>query len=641
MLDPDNRHLLVDALKPPTGMVLDRAVGTSFTLDLQALLLAPVSFAVFGAAALDSNQGSDPLALMEAVRRHADRITVFCQAGCIAVPRRLQPVLAWLEDSVVPVAPPPGHLFHPKVWLLRFVDDDGRQLHRLLVSSRNLTFDSSWDTIVRLDEHRDGGEPHDNEPLARFVRSLPGRAVQRVSPERVEEISDLAASVGGVRWELPEGASELHFWPLGMGGARPDLTGDRLLVVSPFLSVDKVLDLAKHGEKHVLVSRADAIDEVGRAALAGYEETWVLDADTVPADHEGPAGEIDAPAAGPDAEATDGQQADGDAPDDTAVQALGEIERPGTILNGLHAKVYLVERGRRAHLFTGSANATGAAFGGNVELLVEVVGDTKNWGVDAMLDAKGHKATLRDMLRRHRPTQPEPSEPSELDQLGYRLDSLVRRIAAERFTVTLAADGDEYALRITSDGPMPEIVDGVTVTMRLASVGEGTRLHATLAGGMPLDHTPGSVTLAGISSFLVVTATATHDGTELTSSALVNAQLVGAPADRKERILTSAIKNTDDLIRYLLFLLHDLSDDTQLDALMARYGIGGSSWNQAGEIPLFETMLRALARGGRTLDHVAERLADICATDEGRDLLPPGFDAVWGPIDEVRAEMSR
>ena len=47
MLDPDDRHLLVDALKPPPGMVLDVAVGTTFTLDLQALLLAPVSFAFF------------------------------------------------------------------------------------------------------------------------------------------------------------------------------------------------------------------------------------------------------------------------------------------------------------------------------------------------------------------------------------------------------------------------------------------------------------------------------------------------------------------------------------------------------------------------------------------------------------------
>ena len=92
MLDPDDRHLLVEALKPPPEMTLDIAVGTTFTLDLQALLVAPVSFALFSATAPGGE--SDSLALLEAVRRHADRITIFCQAGCIAVPRTLQPVLA-------------------------------------------------------------------------------------------------------------------------------------------------------------------------------------------------------------------------------------------------------------------------------------------------------------------------------------------------------------------------------------------------------------------------------------------------------------------------------------------------------------------------------------------------------------------
>ncbi len=40
MLDPQDRQLLFDALRPDPGMVLDRAVGTSFSLDLEALALA-------------------------------------------------------------------------------------------------------------------------------------------------------------------------------------------------------------------------------------------------------------------------------------------------------------------------------------------------------------------------------------------------------------------------------------------------------------------------------------------------------------------------------------------------------------------------------------------------------------------------
>jgi hypothetical protein len=43
MLDPEGRHLLLDALRPPPGHELDVAVGTTYTLDLYALLTAPVA----------------------------------------------------------------------------------------------------------------------------------------------------------------------------------------------------------------------------------------------------------------------------------------------------------------------------------------------------------------------------------------------------------------------------------------------------------------------------------------------------------------------------------------------------------------------------------------------------------------------
>ena len=41
MLSPYERTALFDALRPPPGYVLDQAVGTSFTLDLEALLTGP------------------------------------------------------------------------------------------------------------------------------------------------------------------------------------------------------------------------------------------------------------------------------------------------------------------------------------------------------------------------------------------------------------------------------------------------------------------------------------------------------------------------------------------------------------------------------------------------------------------------
>ena len=57
-----------------------------------------------------------PFRVLEALRRYADRPTVFVQAGRIAVPRPQQFLLSYLDDSIIEAAAPTrGGLFHPKV----------------------------------------------------------------------------------------------------------------------------------------------------------------------------------------------------------------------------------------------------------------------------------------------------------------------------------------------------------------------------------------------------------------------------------------------------------------------------------------------------------------------------------------------
>jgi len=46
-LTPETRVLLTDALRPPAGYRVEAAVGTTYSLNLTALLLAPLSFALF------------------------------------------------------------------------------------------------------------------------------------------------------------------------------------------------------------------------------------------------------------------------------------------------------------------------------------------------------------------------------------------------------------------------------------------------------------------------------------------------------------------------------------------------------------------------------------------------------------------
>src|SRR5438034_8824379 len=106
MLEPEVRQLLLDALRPPAGYELDQAVGTTYSLDLMSLLAAPLGFALFDREAADGRLIADPISLIEAVRRSADRIDIFCQAGQIAVPSEHRAIMTYLESSIHQVVPP-------------------------------------------------------------------------------------------------------------------------------------------------------------------------------------------------------------------------------------------------------------------------------------------------------------------------------------------------------------------------------------------------------------------------------------------------------------------------------------------------------------------------------------------------------
>ena len=149
-------------------------MATTFTLDLSAALVPPLAFVARGPSA-STNQVS----LLTAVRSISDRIDIFCQAGQIAVPRTSSRLIDFVEPMVHAVREPrPGHLFHPKVWFVEYVAGDGTPAYRLVVQSRNLTNDASWDAVLSLDRRPAARvATSGNRPLVRLLLSLPSRAV--------------------------------------------------------------------------------------------------------------------------------------------------------------------------------------------------------------------------------------------------------------------------------------------------------------------------------------------------------------------------------------------------------------------------------------------------------------------------------
>ena len=85
------------------------------------------------------------------------------------------PLLA-ARTIIVEVAAPKGGAFHPKLWALASCREaEGRPVRlRLLVLSRNLTRDRSWDLALTLDGIVGKRTTAANKPLVELLHRLPG-----------------------------------------------------------------------------------------------------------------------------------------------------------------------------------------------------------------------------------------------------------------------------------------------------------------------------------------------------------------------------------------------------------------------------------------------------------------------------------
>jgi hypothetical protein len=216
MLSPDARSLYTAALTPPPGFVFDAAVATTFSLDPSTLLTIPLHLALLGRGR-EEVMLRDPIALLEALRRTADRVTVYAQEGRLLVPGTSHILYGLLEKVIWEVRAPNGGAFHPKLWALRFVDPLNTEpsLLRLVVLSRNLTADRCWDLALQLEGHVGRKNVAEGREIGEFIAALPTLCARPIAKERREEAERLGDEIRRTRWELPAGFEELRFHVLG------------------------------------------------------------------------------------------------------------------------------------------------------------------------------------------------------------------------------------------------------------------------------------------------------------------------------------------------------------------------------------------------------------------------------------------
>lgn len=602
MLRPDERSHLMHLLRPPAGYSFSLAVGTTFSLDLLSALMLPLSFAFFDREQANGELSANPLALLEALRRYGDRFTIFCQSGQIRLPSKYPPLVTFLEPCIYDVgARDEEGVFHPKVWALRFVREDGDVRYRVLCLSRNLTFDRCWDTAVVLD-----GELTDrsnaisaNHPLGDLFESLPSLTTTRpITGERRQDILRVANELRRVRFDWPEGfdGSQCRFWVGGLNGPSHPFPSrrDKSLIVSPFLSTSILSEfIESSGETH-LISRHDTLINVPSDVLQRCKSVHYL------------APEL--------AEESD---------EETTVESQRDA------LSGLHAKLFVVDRGWDASIFSGSFNATTNALEHNVEFMVELVGKRSQVGVDQFLRQAANETSFSDLLQPFRTDELITEVDATARQLDHLLLAAKKAIAASRpkLVVTSTDEKDIFDVRLELTRSLA-LSEGITEVIAWPISQQASR-------ALPVSKqvTFSRLSFAGLTPLTAFRVVAQAGGVRAEVTFVMNLKLEGAPADREDRVLHSLIESRDKLLRYILFLLLSGNEASSTGEMSKFLDPDADARQRSAPLPsLLEAMLRALSEGAAQLERVAALLEALRRGPNSSELLSVEFQSVWEPI---------
>ena len=611
MLPPDSRTTAFELIRPPSGYRLDFAVLTTYTLDLEALLVLPLSVLVHPDGGLEELL-ADPLRLHQAIRDAGDRVHAFVDEKGIAIPRGARSLYSMLESSVHPVRAPNRGAFHPKVWVARFtaVDETAEDLLRVAVLSRNLTFDRSWDVALASEALlRSRRRVAASRPLHDFLVALPQLATSRIPQGIVARVEELADQVTRTAFPAPDGFdSPIEFHAIGLSRRRrswsPPSSGYRTLAVAPFANqtgLDAVSRLG--GDDRILVSRQEELDKLSEDVLAEWNEVFVL------------------------SDTAQGEAEDGPAETDEDDSGTGADARP----SGLHAKMIAVEHGWDVTWSVGSANLTSAAYAGsNVEMMASVTGKkgrkggASGYGIDRFLDGGFQKLCVP-----YQRVEPETVDPRVTDARA-RLEAARDALVDAALRVTCVSESDLWTLTI--DGvALP--ADDVEVAVWPVSVPEdqACRLPEPLRWRLPVAR------LTAFVAFRMSVPVRGVDDIRMT----LRLPAEGMPEDRIHQLLRTLLDSPEKFLRFLRALLGGL--DAVLGwAKDVGEGNGKGDWGVGGGgETLLDDLVRTASREPERLEPVRRLIDDLRKTDEGRRIVPDELFAIWMAVEEALAPEPR
>ena len=579
---------------------LDKAVGLTYSLDMEALMGIPLCLGMHGE--MTTGQKNNPLYVLEAIRRTGKKLSIFCNAGCIIVPKTESRLYALLEDSIHEVRMPNyKNNFHPKLWILQYHNiHDGSLMIKIVTLSRNLTFDQSMDVAVDMEGFVGSKINPKNQPIAdllTFVSQFDSNKNRyKILIENIRRVES---------FELLDCFDDYEFHPFGIYGKnengikRIPLSEHRkspremfrdcyaLFVVSPFLSESVIGDLlddySKNPEsapvKRCLITRDTSVTRRIYDAFnrRGDDGVWTIN------------------------------------PALSSNDALEDGDTFGYVNRDVHAKIFFTDKYNESKkLYLGSLNASNNAFDHNVEFLLE-------------LSYKPYHASYESVRDDFLPVDDEKNGCPFVQMTGF--DEIEKADEESKVDFREAVYGVKSAEVISCEGSFSIKVycdhafDGITIRPFYVKTNIKTLTEEVVFEG---------ISLSNLSNMFILS----KDGEDC----LIRLEVTGMPSEeREDAIFNDIISNRPMFMTYMRYLLdEDFYDSISFEELFSQSRDAGDNpegYGFAVEPDIYERMLKAAAEYPERFDsmyEVVEKIDDEKIGEEFRQLLELFLKAAGG-----------
>ena len=519
-------------LFPPDGYTLNFAVGTTYSLDLEAL--TAVCLALGLAEDTDSALLHNPISLLNALQKVSEKLLIFCETGQIKMPSTSSALSLMLEKMIVPVALPKARgishypAFHPKTWVLQYVNDSGDYHYRFAVLSRNLTFDRSWDVSFAMDSSKTAKTAQKTQPIIYYLDFLRDQIhSDRVQNARAKRsaLRKLCDALDGVCFttDSKEFGDDFEIMPLGIGTRGYDMSQDPLLcqapwtadysfhelvVFSPFISGSLIeyWNRPEHSltdTMRTLITRKSELSKI-TAMQSSRFRIYTLKDDIV-----------------------DGEEAVSDEDADKQKQDI-------------HAKIYLRKKYSDVDLYLGSMNATYSAVSKNVEMMIRL--RTKNRYYNGEM-------LLQDLFcgkpdNPHNPfelSEVMASAPDTQQESANQLEQVIKTICRLPMKAIVTGRDGKYDVSLVVGGQIPEGDISITPFRR--------KVPMPLESAMIFPQ----LDILQVSEFYLLRVA----NGDMTVERIIMIPTTGIPENRENAVVNSLVKDKRTFVEYVAFVLGD------------------------------------------------------------------------------------